>query len=146
MQTGLGGELSETEHGAISPACSSEVTKPILSSLVLNTAAFLHMPFASSQAGSWHDTQTPKSTTCKTSWNSLFRRVSKSSWNHHHHRKSSDTQWNQTGLKDWKTAMQVTVWWADHQERVDFLFKPSFLLRMLINAGQRRMPEPAEGG
>lgn len=63
-------------------------------------AAFLHMPFASSQAGSWHNTQTPKSTTCKTSWNSLFRRVSVSSWNHHHHRKSSDLWWNPTGLKD----------------------------------------------
>jgi len=28
---------------------------------------FLHMPFASSQAHSHHDTHTPKNTTCKTS-------------------------------------------------------------------------------
>lgn len=35
MQTGSSEEPSETEHGAISPACSSEVTKPILSNLVL---------------------------------------------------------------------------------------------------------------
>lgn len=38
-------------------------------------ATFLYMPLASSQARSHQDIQTPKNTTCKISWNHLFRQV-----------------------------------------------------------------------
>lgn len=147
-QTGLGAEPSEMEHGAISPACRSERTNRSFPISSWNGHIPSHATcIQSGTFASWHPDSKEHYMQNKLE---LSLQASLSdlppSWNHYHHRKSSDIQWKKTGLRESKVAMQVPEWWADHQERVNLLFEPCSLLGTHKNARQRRTSELAQGG
>lgn len=145
-QTGVGAEPSETEHGATSPACSQRTNR---SFPVSSWNGHIPSHAACIQSGtftSWdpdskeHRMQNKLKLSLQANLSDL-----PPSWNHHHLRKSSDIQWKKTGLRASKVAMQVTEWWADHQEKVNLLFEPCSLLGTRGNARQRRTSQPAQG-
>lgn len=103
-QTGLGAKPSETKHGAISPACRSERANQSLPISSWNGHIPSHAAYIQSGTfTSWHS-DSKEHYMQKASPSDLLP-----SWNHHHHRKSSDIQRNRTSLRDSKAAMQVRV-------------------------------------
>lgn len=146
-QKDLGGEPSDIEHGAISPACRSERTNrsfPISSQnghIPLHATCIQSGTFTSGHPDSKeHYMQNNLKSSLQASLSDLLP-----SWNYHHQRKSFDNQWNKADLTDSKVAMPVTKWWADHQERVNLIFEPCSLLGT-HNKRQRRTSEAAQSG